>query len=78
MALHGVALKCIHCCGLQASVKEREGDHLAAISLYLKGGLPARAAQVRLHAVQALYGTAAIVRAHKLLLMFWLVECQHW
>ncbi|WIA40104.1 hypothetical protein OEZ86_013511 [Tetradesmus obliquus] len=29
-----------------ASVKEREGDYLAAISLYLKGGLPARAAQV--------------------------------
>lgn len=27
-------------------VKEREGDHLGAISLYLKGGLPARAAQV--------------------------------
>lgn len=28
-------------------VKEREGDFLGAISLYLKGGLPARAAQVR-------------------------------
>ena len=27
-------------------VKEREGDFLGAISLYLKGGLPARAAQV--------------------------------
>mmetsp|Transcript_26109 Transcript_26109/g.57041 ORF Transcript_26109/g.57041 Transcript_26109/m.57041 type:complete len:1764 (+) Transcript_26109:195-5486(+) len=27
-------------------VKEREGDYLGAISLYLKGGLPARAAQV--------------------------------
>jgi intraflagellar transport protein 172 len=29
-----------------AAVKELEGDYLAAISLYLKGGLPARAAQV--------------------------------
>ena len=29
-------------------VKEREGDFLGAISLYLKGGLPARAAQVGL------------------------------
>jgi hypothetical protein len=38
---------CGTCC-VQAAVKEREGDHLAAISLYLKGGLPARAAQVRL------------------------------
>lgn len=27
-------------------VKEREGDYLGAIALYLKGGLPARAAQV--------------------------------
>jgi hypothetical protein len=27
-------------------VKEREGDYLGAVSLYLKGGLPARAAQV--------------------------------
>ena len=30
-----------------AAVKEAEGDFTAAISLYLKGGLPARAAQVR-------------------------------
>ena len=29
------------------AVKEREGDYLAAIGLYLKGGLPGRAAQVR-------------------------------
>lgn len=29
------------------SAKEREGDLLGAISLYMKGGLPARAAQVR-------------------------------
>jgi hypothetical protein len=36
-------------------VKEREGDHLAAISLYLKGGLPARAAQVRLAVVEFLF-----------------------
>ncbi len=28
-------------------VKEREGDVTAAIGLYLKGGVPARAAQVR-------------------------------
>lgn len=28
------------------AVKEREGDYLAAIGLYLKGGLPGRAAQV--------------------------------
>lgn len=28
-------------------VKEQEEDFLGAISLYLKGGLPARAAQVR-------------------------------
>lgn len=28
-------------------VKEKEGDYMGAISLYLKGGLPARAAQVR-------------------------------
>ncbi len=27
-------------------IKEREGDLLGAIALYLKGGLPARAAQV--------------------------------
>ncbi len=31
-----------------AAVKEREGDYLTAISLYLKGGLPARAAQVHI------------------------------
>jgi hypothetical protein len=30
-------------------VKEREGDYLGAIALYLKGGLPARAAQVGPH-----------------------------
>jgi hypothetical protein len=29
-------------------VKEKEGDMLSAISLYIKGGLPAKAAQVRL------------------------------
>lgn len=29
------------------SAKEREGDLLGAIGLYMKGGLPARAAQVR-------------------------------
>ena len=29
-----------------AMLKEREGDHLAAISLYLRGGYPARAAKV--------------------------------
>ncbi len=28
-------------------MKEAQGDFLGAISLYLKGGLPARAAQVR-------------------------------
>ena len=27
-------------------MKEQEGDYLGAISLYLKGGLPARAAKV--------------------------------
>ncbi|GAX77698.1 hypothetical protein CEUSTIGMA_g5141.t1 [Chlamydomonas eustigma] len=31
---------------MAGQVKEREGDYLGAISLYLKGGLPARAAQV--------------------------------
>lgn len=31
------------------AVKEREGDYMAAIGLYLKGGLPGRAAQVRSH-----------------------------
>jgi len=29
------------------AVKEQQGDYMGAISLYLKGGLPARAAQVR-------------------------------
>ena len=29
-----------------AEVKEREGDYATAISLYLKGGLPAKAANV--------------------------------
>lgn len=29
-----------------AAAKEREGDVIGAISLYMKGGLPARAAQV--------------------------------
>lgn len=29
-----------------AEVKEREGDYSTAISLYLKGGLPAKAANV--------------------------------
>ena len=28
------------------AMKEQEGDYLGAISLYLKGGLPARAAKV--------------------------------
>jgi hypothetical protein len=32
--------------GQAGGVKEREGDLLGAIGLYLKGGLPARAAQV--------------------------------
>ena len=32
---------------MAGQVKEKEGDALGAISLYLKGGLPARAAQVR-------------------------------
>lgn len=32
---------------MAGQVKEREGDSLGAISLYLKGGLPARAAHVR-------------------------------
>ncbi len=33
--------------GRAGAAKQAEGDSLAAISLYLRGGLPARAAQVR-------------------------------
>jgi hypothetical protein len=32
-----------------ASIKEREGDPLGAVHLYLRGGMPARAAQVGCH-----------------------------
>jgi hypothetical protein len=50
---------------MQAAVKEDEGDHLAAISLYLKGGLPARAAQVRL---QQISSSASLLFSYKILL----------